>query len=88
MDKLYFIKRCPLCSGVGLTKRNTCFTCSSCKKYNTPKCCLCENASFRGIYTECTKCWGAGEIYIDRKTNKHTIVPLVTKETLSTIISQ
>ena len=76
MDKKYTIVRCVDCSGAGIIKRKQRFSCKNCKKNGTLVCFLCEHVSFRGLYEECGKCYGNGEIYTSKDTNTRVLCPI------------
>ena len=78
MIKEYIAQRCLICKGSGLMKKDKLFKCNVCAKTNITCCSLCENIIFRGHFTECEKCYGTGEIYIDKITKKRTFKPLDT----------
>ena len=49
-------RRCLICNGTGLIKRDTPFKCNNC---NNKGCYLCENVN-KGLYIECYRCFGSG----------------------------
>mgnify|MGYP001177730069 FL=1 len=55
--------KCNECNGIGLCKRKGTFKCHNCKNSKYKNCYLCENAN-KGIYIECNKCFGTGQINI------------------------
>ena len=70
-------KTCDDCKGVGLIKCKpwVCTNCTSLKN-----CChICEGFKMRGNYKECNRCWGGGQVYINKTTNKETFVPYYKK---------
>ena len=62
-------RRCLLCNGIGLIKRNKPFKCNNC---NNKGCYLCENAN-KGLYIECNKCLGSGTIIKTTKNKNNKI---------------
>ena len=52
--------KCDICNGTGLIKRANDIICLNCSD-NSKTCYLCENVN-RGLFEECTKCFGSGNI--------------------------
>ena len=61
-------KRCEICKGTGLERKKKQDKCLSCIK--NAICFKCENKIYKGLYTECSNCFGAGEIFYDKNNNK------------------
>ncbi len=55
--------KCNKCNGIGLCERKDTFECHNCKNSKYKNCYLCENVN-KGIYIECNKCFGSGQINI------------------------
>uniref|UniRef100_A0A6C0C5J1 Uncharacterized protein n=1 Tax=viral metagenome TaxID=1070528 RepID=A0A6C0C5J1_9ZZZZ len=66
--------RCLLCKGIGLVKRKEKDKCLYCDKNSLSSCCCCEFKYFIGQYKECSECLGMGEIWVNKTTNKETLV--------------
>jgi hypothetical protein len=75
MDKTYVSRQCSQCKGAGLKKKT--FVCLSC---NGKACAQCEYIKSKGNYAECDICYGCGEIYTDKKSQKRTFKPLYCSE--------
>jgi len=63
--------RCEICKGVGLVRKVLDEPQASCGCKTNHKCCyLCQNTRKWGSYTECSICWGSGEIDRQKPTKK------------------
>ena len=70
MNEKYDISKCQLCNGTGWMIQNTPPKCAC----GMLRCYLCENIKFRGGYTECDSCLGAGRYWINKETKKPTLI--------------
>lgn len=61
MERTVSKKSCTDCDGSGLVKKKVDDSCLKCKRYNFRACFYCENRRSRGLYEECSKCYGSGE---------------------------
>ena len=61
-------KRCTICEGTGLERRKKEEQCLTCIK--NAICFKCENRKDKGLYAECSNCFGAGEIFYDKDKKK------------------
>jgi hypothetical protein len=73
MSDKYKIIQCEECVGIGLIKKNDQPACE-CGLFYTGGCYKCENIQFRGQYTECPECLGIGSHWVNKITQKKTLV--------------
>lgn len=78
MSDKYKIIRCSKCTGIGLIKRENPLICD-CNKVYTDGCYKCEHIKLKGNWIECHECLGIGSHWINKITNKKTLVWCLSK---------
>ena len=78
MSDKYKIIQCNKCKGIGLIKREVPLTCE-CNKVYTRGCYKCEHIKLKGSWIECCECLGIGSHWINKITNKKTLVWCLSK---------
>ena len=78
MSNRYTIIQCSECIGIGLVLQDDPPVCK-CNNINKEGCYDCERIQFKGKYKECPECLGIGSHWINKKTDKKTLVWCLSK---------